>query len=262
MEPAFSSQDQAAAATTTSAIDNKPSWTRTSGSQGLHGSVSTDEAPERRLESSGLEAGVHGERFFPQPEQAGLGSPSSSRRRHPGEAAEASAQRRPVHVAYRHSDLGPVRSQQQAASGGVRGISSSSSSSIAAGGGDDRKLTKREQSEGERLPDGDDHQRSVGTVERRRLSSESKGFRMPAAIENGMGSAWNREPFGPFTACPSSPRVFQIGVAMDTGFFKVLTRLISQKQYLFETVLHPITAFNNVSLPRAQVSQWVSTELG
>lgn len=222
MEPAFRSHNhQAADATTNLTIDNKISWTEPPGSRGLHTSTPTDEAPETRLKASGSESGIKGESLLQQYVRAGLGSTSSSHRWHPDDAADASAQRRPVHVAYRHSDLEPVRSQQQDTSRGMRGDSASLSSTITSRGNKDTKLEKREEREGRRLS-------SEGNHRRRRLSLESKGFRMPAAIENGMGSAGNEGPFGAFSTCPSSPRVFQIGMAMDTGFFKVLVRTLSQ----------------------------------
>lgn len=44
---------------------------------------------------------------------------------------------------------------------------------------------------------------------------------MSAAVGNGVGWGWDRGPFGAWPECPSSPRVLQIGIAMDTGYFKV-----------------------------------------
>lgn len=46
-------------------------------------------------------------------------------------------------------------------------------------------------------------------------------FRMPATVENGIGGTWEGGPFGRLEECPSSERVFQMGIAMDTGYFKV-----------------------------------------
>lgn len=51
---------------------------------------------------------------------------------------------------------------------------------------------------------------------------ESVGpFEMPDTVSSGVGGTWDRGPFGPAPECPSSRKVFQIGVAVDTGFFKV-----------------------------------------
>lgn len=256
IEPAFNIHNhQAAAATATSDIDNEPPWPGPSGSRGLHASIPINIAPEARPEATGSAAGMHHQ-------QPGLGSTSSAPRRHPVEEADVSA-RHPVHVAYRHSDLEPVRSQEQAASGGgLRGVSSSSSSSsMAAKEVEHRKIEnegepyedtrmllrsrtpeqkdkvvaedgeegEEEEREGGGLSSEDEQQSDGGTVGSRRLSLESKGFRMPAAVENGMGWAWDEGPFGTFPACPSSPRVFQIGIAMDTGFFKVPGSLFARR---------------------------------
>lgn len=63
-----------------------------------------------------------------------------------------------------------------------------------------------------------------GPPDGRQLSSQNvsqEAFRMPAAVGNGVGWGWDRGPFGASPECPSSPRVLQIGIAMDTGYFKV-----------------------------------------
>lgn len=266
MEPAFSSHNGHAAAPTTA-----------SGSRGFHAPIPIDEDPKTQLESSGSEAGAQSQSLPSPYERAGLRSTSSSsslRRRHrpPVEAAaDASVQRRRVHVAYRHSDLEPVRSQQQqqdASSEGTGGASSSSSSSspIAARGVEDASL---EEGEGGRLSGEDVHQRGGGgggrgTAARHRvLSLDSTGFRMPAAIENGMGSGWNEGPPGAFPSCPSSPRVFQIGMAMDTGFFKVrslvfVSRIRSGTDS--ELVLDVVTAFNGVANASTAVLTFISRQ--
>lgn len=224
MEPTFSNRNrQAAAPIAASAIDNESSRTGPAGSRGLQISTQTDEVPGVRLEASGPRATVQGESLLPRNERAGLRTTSSSlrKRRPPVEAVDASVQRHRVHIAYRHSDLEPVRSQEQDASGGIGGVSPSSSR-----GTEDRSLGGG----GERALGGlfgeDVHERGGGNAGHRSLSLES-GFRMPAAIENGMGAAWNDGPFGASSACPSSPRVFQIGMAMDTGYFKVLAPLVA-----------------------------------
>lgn len=49
----------------------------------------------------------------------------------------------------------------------------------------------------------------------------ANAFRMPGTVENGVGATWEEGPFGPLPECPSSARVFQLGIAMDTGYFKV-----------------------------------------
>lgn len=75
---------------------------------------------------------------------------------------------------------------------------------------------ERGSSSGRRLTSGqpgEDTLNSAGAVE--------EGFRMPETVESGIGGTWDDGPFGPIGMCPSSPKVFEIGIAVDTGFFKV-----------------------------------------
>lgn len=141
-----------------------------------------------------------------------------------GTAADVFA---PIHVAYRHSDLQSVRSRSPGIAGGV------SSSST---GTEEATLTRDVNAAGRGGPNASEerrggeahHQQQDGGSKRRSLENEvakegeSVGpFRMPAAVASGVGGTWDRGPFGPAPECPSSRKVFQIGVAVDTGFFKV-----------------------------------------
>lgn len=185
----------------------------------------------------------------------GLGANANRHHRRPSEESDYYA-REIVHVAYRHSDLDSGRSQQHAASGdGVGGGVSSPSASLLAAA---RKAEPRGTPEGAKrftesasslraqkkntrhsagqgadegageqkdeggLADGQRARATGGGPEgRQRSLLASEAFRMPSAIGNGVGWGWDRGPFGAWPECPSSPRVLQIGIAMDTGYFKV-----------------------------------------
>lgn len=189
-------------------------------------------------------------------EQPGQGDNVNRHHRRPSEGS-ASYAREIIHVAYRHSDLDSGRSQQQAASGGGvgGGVPSPSASPSAAA----RVAGPRATSEGakrftestsslraqttvrhaaeqraddpgaegqqqeEQVLAGGQRDRATGggPESRQRSLLASESFRMPAAVGNGVGWGWDRGPFGAWPECPSSPRVLQIGIAMDTGYFKV-----------------------------------------
>lgn len=93
-------------------------------------------------------------------------------------------------------------------------------------------------------------QRDGGRTRRSLENEEARGegesvglgpFRMPSAVASGVGGTWDRGPFGPAPECPSSRKVFQIGVAMDTGFFKV--SFADQCYYIFLDVKSNPTDF-------------------
>lgn len=161
-----------------------------------------------------------------------------------------------VHVAYRPSDLNAGHSRRQAKRGnGVEGWVSSPSASRSAEaraaqgrafpGGAKRHadgalpLRARTSVRGARqqvqAPNKgeDEAMEESATVEQRELVADdapssrqrsllaSEAFRMPAVVGNGVGWGLDGGPFNVWPECPSSPRVLQIGIAMDTGYFKV-----------------------------------------
>lgn len=140
------------------------------------------------------------------------------------------------HVAYRRSELEPVDL------GGSSWAEPSKSTpweegAVDDGVGDDTKEGGNENPypswSGGRQSGGGDRSRQQQREHQRvrRLEGEEQGhdgnvegksdFRMPEIVEGGVGAVWDGGPFGPIPGCPSSPRVFQMGIAMDTGYFKV-----------------------------------------
>lgn len=90
-------------------------------------------------------------------------------------------------------------------------------------GGETRKHDEGRQDGGKARGDTtqESHHRD-GADRPRRVLSESEGFRMASTVESGVADSWNKsDPLAPSLGCPSSPRVFQIGIAMDAGYFKV-----------------------------------------
>lgn len=168
---------------------------------------------------------------------------SSHRRQRPAEADESTTNHL-VHVAYRHSDLKSVHSrqqhqrQQQAPLGRFAGTDSLTAKVMNVGEGDSR-YTDSDVSwsqKAEQQEDGDTKKKMepqlnskreqhhlAETEYPRRSLSESKTSRLPFVVENGARGAenWDTDPLGQYPECPSSPRVFQVGIAMDTGYFKV-----------------------------------------
>lgn len=188
----------------------------------------------------------------PPLERAGLGSKASSRHRRQLPEESDPYTHEIVHFAYRHSDAATGRSQQQQQPTGLGGtsagasMSSSPSLSAAAIGvekkniDDERAPSLRAQPSGR----GGEQETNEGAegglkeqehLARKRWEGDTGGgpdgrqrallaptaFRMSTAIGNGVGWGWDRGPFGAWPECPSSPRVLQIGIAMDTGYFKV-----------------------------------------
>lgn len=104
-----------------------------------------------------------------------------------------------IHVAYRHSDLDVRKSNKET-------------------------TTNNKEEEPEDARQSQNKHRGLA-MEEDETGPGSKGdgssFRMPSSVEKGVGGTWDEGPFGPIPECPSSARVFQIGVAMDTGYFKV-----------------------------------------
>lgn len=154
-----------------------------------------------------------------------------------GGRAEGTA---PTHVAYRHSKLvDPIRSQAS----GVAGVSSSwavaAEAAVTEGmhlaAGDSSNGLPRPQQQQERQAHSQERRRGT---DRRFLKSSPSGkqegtgaFRMPKSVENGVGGTWEEGAFGPYPECPSSPRVFQLGFAMDTGYFKVSPSSLSRSSF-------------------------------
>lgn len=152
---------------------------------------------------------------------------------HPADAAAAGDVFTPIHVAYRHSDLQLVRFRSSGVAGGVSSSSTGKEGATSIGdvssAGQSRGYGPNASRDGRGRGEAHQHQQQVGGgTDRRSLENEevregeTEGpFQMPATVASGVGGTWDRGPFGPAPECPSSRKVFQIGVAMDTGFFKV-----------------------------------------
>ncbi|CAM9671087.1 unnamed protein product, partial [Ectocarpus sp. 12 AP-2014] len=148
--------------------------------------------------------------------------------------------------AYRHSDLKSVHSrqqhqrQQQAPLGRFAGTDSLTAKVMNVGEDDSRYTDSdvswsqkaeqqedgetKEKMEPQLTPKREQHHLAENEYPKRSLS-ESKTSRLPFVVENGARGPenWDTDPLGQHPECPSSPRVFQVGIAMDTGYFKAST---------------------------------------
>ena len=136
------------------------------------------------------------------------------------------------HIVYRWSDLPSIGS---GTSGRAVAPSPPAAATMGAGGGgstitwgERANVTGRKERNEVLRVDHLDRSRT----DNRRLMEESNGnmtdssesyetFRMPEAVESGVGGTWDGGPYGLIGICPSSPKVFEVGIAMDAGFFKV-----------------------------------------
>jgi len=140
------------------------------------------------------------------------------------------------HVAYRHADRELMSSQrhqltqqqqrQQVAPGEAGWNVSKPSLPKAVGSVNGRRTNLREKDHF--LKEGEDGNGKDGLAGKRqegkRKLLELEGFRRR---DLGWGGG-HGDPFGAVPECPSTPRVLQIGIAMDAGMFKVRCVVVSQ----------------------------------
>lgn len=155
-----------------------------------------------------------------------------------------------VHVAYRHSDLKSAHSRQQHQHQHQAPLTAKV---MNVGEGDtlykDSVVSwpqrTEQQENGENIEKTEPQLNSkreqyhlAGQEYPRRSLSESKTSHMPFVVEHGASGpkARDTDPLGQYQACPSSPRVLQVGIAMDTGYFKVSRPVYSRS--MLETYVH------------------------
>lgn len=245
MEPVFRRYPDVTAAstpTTPSAVENDPPRGNPSRSRRLHATLSSGGMPEAAagVRDPSTEEGVVSP---PQHGFADLDDGGSSHHYQRPAEADGSSTNHLVHVAYRHSNLKSVHSrqqhkrQQQAPSGSFAGTDSIMAKVMNVGEGDSRykdsdvsrsqKAEQQENGEKEKRESQVNSKREqhylAGDEYPRRSLSESKTSPLPFVVENGARGPGPRDtdPLVQHPACPSSPRVFQVGIAMDTGYFKV-----------------------------------------
>lgn len=233
VEPAFSSHPAAV----TPAGRSDPSRENFN-SRRLHGSTETTEAS-----SAWAAATDKGDDITSQHDQTDRGKKSNQRHSRLHGVPPTSVNSL-VHIAYRQSDLEAMRLHQQQQNRIAAGGASSPLPTAEPGSREKEEEMEdegtRNENEGspgarnERAYTFENRQRRNGAETRRRLFSESSGFHMASTVESGVASARNEsDPLASSLGCPSSPRVFQIGIAMDAGYFKVPWRIVLRiDQYL------------------------------
>lgn len=215
-------------------VDDKP-WTSPSNPGETYLSAQIDEAPGTSAEgkgSTGLGTLVGAHRRLQPDESAGFGAQGIN------------------HVAYRNADRGSMstgrhqlkhqQQKHQPAAGeagwgvlrsrlpvAVRNVNDRTSRRVVGPRtnlreeehifGEDEDVEGRE----ERAETHQEGQRE-GDLEQRSLL-EAEGFR-----QSDVGWGGERDPFGAVPGCPSTPRVVQIGIAMDAGMFKVRPLVVLQ----------------------------------
>lgn len=242
LEPAFSRHP--AAAPVASTIDSGP-WSEAPGPRGLQASAQSDGSSDTINRES-----RDGNPPSP-PERRGLGSTAGRHRRSRLAEESGSYTQKLVHVAYRHSDLHSGRSRQQSEDGDRvgGGVSSPSASPSAAARAAENRATaegaKRhrdnasklraqtnvagttqatntgEEKEEEQEQDDQAGGQQDGAAGDGSPRKASRSFGMHDTVTQGVGWTWDGGPFGAWPESPSTPKVLQIGIAMDVGYFKV-----------------------------------------